>query len=50
MSEEDIHTMPNDDKHICSPKCWCEPTVSYQDEETGVKVWLHKGYEGLINE
>lgn len=23
-------------------KCWCEPELSYQDESTGKKVYLHK--------
>lgn len=28
-------------------ECWCEPTLSYVDEETGGKVWVHKSPEEL---
>lgn len=32
-------------EHIDSPDCWCEPTCYYEDEETGIKCWLHKSEE-----
>jgi hypothetical protein len=22
-------------------KCWCNPTLFYKDERTGVEVWVH---------
>lgn len=48
MSEEqDVHVMPDDGRHECSPKCFCEPALNYQDEFTGKKVWVHKGPEEL---
>lgn len=46
--KSDLHVMPNDDKHECSEKCFCGPTVSYADEVTGRKVFLHKGPEELM--
>lgn len=27
--------------HECSPKCWCEPNMTYKDAVTGDEVWLH---------
>ena len=30
-------------------ECWCHPTLSYVDPNTGVKVWVHKGPEELFN-
>lgn len=27
--------------------CWCNPELSYVDEFTGVKVWVHKSDEEL---
>jgi len=28
-------------KHEESKDCWCEPTLDYVDEITGVEVWVH---------
>jgi len=28
-------------------ECWCIPTLSYVDEETGCKVWVHKSDEEM---
>lgn len=28
--------------HESSPTCWCEPTLDYEDPETGARVWVHK--------
>lgn len=39
--------MPDDDRHECSPKCFCIPRLDYVDEITHVKVWIHKGPEEL---
>lgn len=44
---KDIHVMPNDDKHDCSSKCFCEPTLNYEDELTGKRVYVHKSEEEL---
>lgn len=27
--------------------CWCNPTLSYVDEITGIKVWVHKSEEEM---
>lgn len=46
-----IHVVPTHDKlnrtHAEDPKCWCNPTMTYKDPETGKEVWSHKGYEEL---
>lgn len=39
--EGDVHVMPMDREHSCSPGCWCEPEVDYV-ASNGNKVWLHK--------
>lgn len=44
---DDIHVMPDDDKHDCSPRCFCEPKLDYQDEVTGKRVWVHKSFEEM---
>lgn len=43
MENNDIHTMPDDNKHECSKDCWCEPELigDYTDQG-GVKHYLHK--------
>lgn len=43
----DIHTMPDNDKHECSKDCFCEPVKIYTDEITGKSVWMHKSDEEL---
>lgn len=42
-SDKDIHTMPSNETHECSEKCWCEPELigDYTDQG-GVRHWLHK--------
>lgn len=35
-------------EHIESPDCWCSPTLYYEDEFTGVQVWVHKSDEELF--
>lgn len=45
--DKDLHVMPDDDKHECSEKCFCHPEVTYVDEVTKKKVWVHKGDEEL---
>jgi hypothetical protein len=45
---EDIHVMPNDDKHKCSVNCFCEPRLDYVDEFTGKRVWVHKGPQEMM--
>lgn len=40
-SDGDVHVMPNDGRHSCSPGCWCDPEVDYV-ADNGNKVWLHK--------
>lgn len=47
QENKDLHVMPDDDKHISSYQCFCRPTISYQDEITGKKVWIHKSSEEL---
>lgn len=42
---EDIHVMPDDDKHECSEECFCDPRKDYVD--AGKTVWVHKGPEEL---
>jgi hypothetical protein len=43
----DVHILPDDDKHIASPSCWCHPV---EDEKTKhlraqgfptARVWVH---------
>lgn len=36
-----IHTMPDDNKHFESGKCWCEPILVYKDLIFGTEQWLH---------
>lgn len=43
----DLHVMPGDDKHDSSEKCFCHPEVTYIDDITGKKVFLHKGDEDV---
>lgn len=43
----DLHVMPDDDKHECSKLCFCRPSLSYRDDETGKEVWVHKSHEEL---
>lgn len=45
-----IHVVPErgPEHHECKD-CWCNPTLSYVDEETKREVWVHKGYEELEN-
>jgi len=38
---EDVHVMPLEREHECSPDCWCEPEVDYV-ADNGCQVWLHK--------
>jgi hypothetical protein len=45
--DQDIHVMPDNDKHECSAKCWCVPVLNYEDEFTGKKVWVHKSEEEM---
>lgn len=47
QQNQDLHVMPNNDKHECSSKCYCGPEKSYTDEVTKRSVWLHKSYEEL---
>jgi len=45
-----IHVMPQSGniEHIESKDCWCEPElVQDVDENQGLQVWSHKGYEEL---
>lgn len=44
---KDLHVMPNDNKHDCSAKCFCEPVVSYEDEITKKRVYVHKSDEEM---
>ncbi len=37
-----VHTVPLEKEHIESKDCWCEPTLEYEDPETGCKHYLHK--------
>lgn len=39
--KEPIHVMPDDGKHSESKDCFCSPKLDYQDEFTGVQVWVH---------
>lgn len=43
--DDDIHTVPNNGKHIDSLNCWCEPELYYQDEMTGIRCFSHKSDE-----
>lgn len=27
--------------HLASPDCWCHPTLTYVNKDTGAKHWLH---------
>lgn len=46
--DNDIHTVPTEGKeHEATKHCWCEPRLDYVDEETGVRHYVHKGYEEL---
>ena len=43
-----VHTIPANGKtHKESKDCWCEPRLDYENEETGIKHYVHKGYEEL---
>jgi hypothetical protein len=48
MSDEDIHVMPDNGKHECSPKCFCNPVCTYTDAVTGLSVWVHKSDEEMF--
>lgn len=39
--EGDVHTMPDDDRHVSSPECWCMPRVIYI-APNGSQQWLHE--------
>lgn len=42
-SFEDVHCMPDDGKHECSKKCWCQPELNadFRDED-GRRLWVHR--------
>jgi hypothetical protein len=40
-SDNNVHTMPNDNTHLETEKCWCDPILTYEDEETHVKHYTH---------
>lgn len=43
MGSEKIHVMLNWGKyHDSSIECWCEPELTYEDEDTGGQVWTHR--------
>jgi hypothetical protein len=44
---EDLHVMPDDNKHASSPDCFCVPELNYTDEITKKSVWVHKSPEEL---
>lgn len=33
--------LPRERKHVESAACWCHPTLSYTNAETGVQQWVH---------
>lgn len=41
MSDGNVHTVPNDDKHIESKDCFCCPVLVYKNEDTGLEHWVH---------
>lgn len=48
LVDGNIHTVPSQGKeHFESKECWCEPTLEYKNEITGIEHWIHKGYEEL---
>lgn len=45
-----VHTVPTSGlEHEESQDCWCEPILDYEDELTGIKHYIHKGYLELDN-
>jgi len=40
-SDGNVHTMPNDNEHLETQKCWCSPILTYEDEETHIKHYTH---------
>ena len=45
--DSDIHTMPMGFGHKCSVDCFCEPELRHVDDETGVRVFMHKSAEEM---
>lgn len=44
-SEDDIHVIPvfeGEPVHTETPECWCEPELTYRDEDTEICVWSHR--------
>ena len=33
--------MTDDNGHIMTGRCWCEPVLEYEDPQTGNQVWAH---------
>lgn len=29
-------------EHEDTPECWCEPELWYENEESGVRIWVHR--------
>lgn len=40
-SDGNVHTMPNDNEHLETKDCWCSPILTYEDEETRIKHYIH---------
>ena len=45
--DSDIHVVPRGFGHKTSVDCFCEPDLHHVDDETGVRVFSHKGPEEM---
>lgn len=40
-SDNNVHTVPNDNEHLETKDCFCNPILTYEDEETHIKHYTH---------
>lgn len=40
-SDKNVHTVLNNNTHLETKDCWCNPILSYEDEETHIKHYIH---------